>query len=344
MSTPPYASPEFWARRNVLVTGCTGILGSSLAIRLAELGASVVGLVRDNVPHSNLWSNPASQRMATVKGDLTDFECLLRTLNEYEVDTVFHLAAQTIVPIANNSPLSTFESNIRGTYNLLEAVRLTPGVRATVVASSDKAYGESDDLPYLETHRLEGTTPYDVSKSCADLICQTYNLHWELPVCVSRCGNIYGGGDLNWNRLIPGTIRACHFGESVEIRSNGSPLRDYIYVKDVVDSYLAVACAMDRKDVHGQAFNVSNESPRSVTDVAALICEKMGAPFDPKILDQAQGEIQSQYLDSQKIRKETGWEGAWTIADALDETIAWYQNFLDDAEGGPPGLRSSARK
>jgi CDP-glucose 4,6-dehydratase len=336
-------APDFWVRRNVLVTGCTGILGSWLTIRLIELGARVVGLIRDEVPHSNLWSNPAGRRVMGVRGDLVDFECLLRVLNEYEVDTVFHLAAQTIVPIANNSPLSTFESNVRGTWNLLEAVRLTPGVRATVVASSDKAYGPSDELPYLETHRLEGGTPYDVSKSCADLICRSYHEHWGLPVCVSRCGNIFGGGDLNWNRLVPGTIRSCHYGAPIEIRSDGTLLRDYIYVKDVVESYLAIAFAMDRPEVRGEAFNVSNEQPRSVLEVAEGICARMGRSFEPVVLDRARGEIRAQYLDSTKVRKLTGWQGAWSIEDALDETIAWYRRFFDEGEGGPPGLRRGGR-
>ncbi len=338
MREKAYLSSNYWARRNVLVTGCTGILGSVLAVRLMELGAEVVGLVRDGIPHSNLWRNPKGQQISVVHGDLLDFELMLRLVNEYEIDTVFHLAAQTIVPIANNSPLSTFDSNIRGTWNLLEAIRLTPGVRATVVASSDKAYGESDDLPYKETHRLEGRTPYDVSKSCTDLICQSYHHHFKLPVCISRCGNIYGPGDLNWNRLIPGAIRAGYYGEQLNIRSDGTMLRDYIYVQDVVDGYLAIAYGMDKKEIWGNAFNVSMEAPKSVMEVAELISRKMDVPFEPKILDQAGGEIQAQYLDSQKIREMLGWSESWSMESALDETIQWYREFLDD-DKTPAGLK-----
>jgi len=338
-----WESTDFWLDRRVLVTGCTGVLGSWLTLRLLDLGADAVGLVRDEVPYSNLWRGDGRQRLTTVRGDLIDFEFLLRVLNEYEIDTVFHLAAQTIVPIANNSPLSTFDANIRGTWNLLEAIRLTPGVRAAVVASSDKAYGSSDDLPYRETHPLVGRTPYDVSKSCTDLICQTYVAHYGLPVCVSRCGNIYGGGDLNWNRLIPGTIRSCANGRPVMIRSDGTPLRDYIYVEDVAGSYLAIAHAMDREEVRGEAFNVSNESPRSVREVAHRICEKMGVAFDPVVEDRAEGEIPAQYLDSTKIRDLVGWKGVYDLDAGLDRTIEWYRAFLDEKSGGPTGLRRDRR-
>jgi len=333
MTPPPLAfeAPTYWRNRNVFVTGCTGVLGSWLVIRLVELGANVVGLVRDEVPRSNLWRHQDGRRITIVRGSLTDYELMLRSLNEYEIDTIFHTAAQTIVPIANNSPLSTFDSNIRGTWMLLEAARVTAGVRASVVASSDKAYGESEDLPYREDHRLEGRTPYDVSKVCTDLLAQTYYGHYRLPVAIVRCGNIYGGGDLNWNRLIPGTIRACHFGDLVRIRSDGSPVRDYIYVRDVVSAYLAIAWGLDRPDLHGQAFNVSNEAPMAVREVAERICVRMGRPFEPEILDQAHTEIAEQALDSRKIRGLLGWSGRWSFDQALDETIVWYREFLASA-------------
>lgn len=337
---PEYESSAWWARRRVLVTGCTGILGSWLALRLVELGADVVGLVRDHIPTSNLWRYPGGASVTQVGGDLLDFELVQRTLNEYEIDTVFHLAAQTIVPIANNSPLSTFETNMRGSWILLEAARLTPGVRAVIVASSDKAYGETEDLPYRETHRLEGRTPYDVSKSCVDLICQTYHHHYGLPVCISRCGNIFGGGDLNWSRLIPGTIRSGLCGEHVRIRSDGTPVRDYVYVKDVVSSYLAIAHGMERAEVIGQAFNVSGEAPRPVLEVAGTICELLGMPFEPVIQYGAASEIPAQYLDSQKIRELVGWAPAWELRDALSETIAWYRDFLADGRVPPAALRN----
>ena len=343
--TPASSSAEstaFWTRRNVLVTGGTGMLGSWLCLRLAELGANVVAIVRDHVPHSNLWRQPAAHQITVVNGSLVDYAVSQRVLAEYEVDTVFHLAAQTIVPIANRSPLSTFESNIRGTWHLLEAARTTPGVRAMVVASSDKAYGDTPDLPYRETHRLEGKTPYDVSKVCTDLLSQTYHQHYGLPVCIVRCGNIFGGGDLNWNRLIPGTIRACHFGEPVLIRSDGSLVRDYIYVRDVVESYLAIGAAIDLPAVRGQAFNVSNETKLTVNEVAQRICTALHQPYTPQVLGGAQDEIQAQYLDSQKIRDLVRWKPQWTFDSALAETIGWYQDFFSRPGAAVLGLPAGA--
>ena len=323
-----FLSPEFWSRRPVLVTGCTGILGSELTQQLVDLGANVTGLVRDRVPHSNLWRSPAGDSISVVTGDLHSVSLLQRILAEYEIDTIFHLAAQTIVPIANRSPLSTFESNVRGTWNLLEAARTTSGVGKVVVASSDKAYGDSDRLPYTESHRLEGKTPYDVSKSCSDLIAQSYHAHFGLAVCISRCGNIFGPGDLNWNRLIPGTIRSNYFKEKVYVRSDGSSLRDYVYVKDVAASYLAIAHAMENPAVHGEAFNVSDESPLSVLDVVRTLCELMQVPFEPEIANVASGEIPAQHLDCSKLRAATDWRPMRTLEQALRETIDWYHEFF----------------
>ncbi len=246
---------KFWSNRTVFVTGATGLLGSWLVKSLLERNASVVALVRDWIPESELVRSDALSQIKIVRGDLADRDLLERVTGEYEVETVFHLAAQTIVGIANRNPISTFEANIRGTWNLLEACRRSPAVRQVIVASSDKAYGINEELPYSEDTPLRGSHPYDVSKSCADLIAQSYFKSFDTPVCITRCGNLYGGGDLNWNRLIPGTIRSALRDESPIIRSDGSYIRDYFYVADGALAYLHLAELMDAKpEVVGEAF------------------------------------------------------------------------------------------
>jgi len=293
------------------VTGASGLLGSWMTQELVARGANVVVLLRDWVPASRLVTSGVIDRVTAVRGELEDLELLLRALNEHEIDTVFHLGAQTIVGTASRSPLSTFEANIRGTWNLLEACRLNPKLlRRVLVASSDKAYGEHAVLPYQEDAPLQGKWPYDVSKSCTDLITLSYWHTYRLPVAVTRCGNLFGGGDLNFNRLIPGTIRAALQGERPVIRSDGTFVRVYLHVRDAVDAYLQLAERMDDPRFHGQAFNFGK------------------AGLEPLIMNEASHEIPKQYLDCTKARTFMNWRPAFTLEQGLDEAIAWYTEWL----------------
>jgi len=320
---------EFWKRRNVLVTGGGGLLGSWLVKYLVDAGAEVVCLIRDSVPKSNLFYSGYYSKINVVRGDLVNRYTLERVLGEYEIDTIFHLGAQTIVSIANRNPISTFESNIKGTWNLMEAARRSPKVERIVIASSDKAYGEQKVLPYTEETPLQGQFPYDVSKSCADLIAQSYHQTFGLPVCITRCGNFYGGGDLNFNRIVPGTIKSIVNNEAPIIRSDGTLIRDYIYIEDGVEAYLALAEKMDDKAIHGQAFNFSNESPVSVLDLAKKILKVMKSDFEPKILNQASNEIPAQYLSAAKAKKVLGWRPKYGLEDGLARTVDWYKSFFE---------------
>jgi len=317
-----------WRDRNVLVTGATGLLGGWLVEALLARGAHVVAIVRDGVPRSRLVAERIVDRVDVARGDVTDHVLVERVLAEYEVDTVFHLAAQTIVGIANRSPLSTFDTNVRGTWTVLEAARRQPTVRRVVVASSDKAYGDHETLPYDESAPLVGRHPYDVSKSAADLIAQSYARTFGLPVAVTRCGNLFGGGDLNWNRIVPGTIRSVLRGEAPVIRSDGRLTRDYLYVEDAVDAYLLVARALDDGEVVGQGVNVSYEQPLSVTGIVDRILAAMGRrDLRPRILDEATNEIRDQYLDAGRIRK-LGWTPRVALDEGLARTVAWYRRHL----------------
>jgi len=319
----------YWRNKNVFVTGCTGLLGSWLVKDLVEKGATITGLIRDWVPKSNLILQGSINRINTVRGDVNDYFILERVFNEYEIDTVFHLAAQTIVSIANRNPLSTFETNIKGTWNILEACRRVPTVKRIIVASSDKAYGEHKILPYTEDAPLKGDHPYDVSKSCADLIAFAYSNTYNLPVCVTRCGNFYGGGDLNFNRIVPGTIRSILFNERPIIRSDGSFIRDYIYIIDAVNAYLLLAEKMDELDIYGEAFNFSNEIQLTVLELINEILRLMGKEdLKPIILTEAKGEIKHQYLSATKAKKILRWKPQYTLQDGLNETIDWYKEFF----------------
>jgi CDP-glucose 4,6-dehydratase len=318
---------EFWNGRNVFITGCTGLLGSWLTKKLVDSGANVIGLIRDLVPKSNLKWSGFQDEIVTVRGEIEDYFVLERILNEYEVDSVFHLAAQTIVTIANRNPLSTFEANIKGTWNLLESSRRSPLVERIVVASSDKAYGSQENLPYSEKTGLEGKHPYDVSKSCADLLCGSYHVTYGLPVCVTRCGNFFGGGDLNFNRLVPGTIRSILKDEKPIIRSNGEMIRDYFYIEDGAEAYMLLAEKMDKK-IHGEAFNFSNEQPMMVLEMVNTILKGMKSNLEPIILHESSNEIEKQFLSAQKAREILGWKPQYNLEEGLNKTILWYQNFL----------------
>jgi CDP-glucose 4,6-dehydratase len=322
---------EFWRDRSVLVTGCTGLLGNWLVAELLERGALVTGLVRDLVPQSRLYAGEWYRQINIVRGCVEDLSTVERTINEYEVDTVFHLAAQTIVGVANREPLATFETNIKGTWNILEACRRVGGVSRIVIASSDKAYGDQLVLPYSETTPLQGEHPYDVSKSCADLISRAYYVSYGLPVCITRCGNFYGGGDLNFNRIVPCTIRSALRDKPVVIRSDGTFIRDYFYAKDGVLAYLHLAEQMDRKEVLGEAFNFSNELQISVRGMVDHVLKLMGkSHLEPVVLNRATNEIKHQYLSADKARKMLGWESKYPLEEGLKETIEWYKNFLRD--------------
>ncbi len=319
----------FWRNRPTLVTGCTGLLGSWLTQALLAAGADVVGLIRDDAPYSQLARSGALGRIRVARGDVTDYQTMERVLNEYEIDAVFHLAAQTIVGIANRAPLSTFEANIRGTWVTLEAARRTATVKRILVASSDKAYGTQPVLPYTEDMPLQGQHPYDVSKSAADLLAQSYAITYGAPVAVTRCANLYGGGDLNWNRLIPGTVRSALGGEAPVIRSDGTFMRDYLYVRDAVRAYMLLAEAIERPDVRGQAFNCGTDAPMSVLDMTRLILKLSPHPdLEPVVLNEVKNEIKDQYLDSSKIRQRIGWQPAWTREEAMRETLGWYAEYL----------------
>jgi len=318
-----------WLDRPTFVTGATGLLGPWLVKRLTQAGADVVCLIRDWIPDCELVRARLIEKVKVVRGDLCDQSLLERILGEYEIDTVFHLAAQTIVGIANNNPVSTFETNIRGTWALLEACRRSPTVRRILIASSDKAYGDQDELPYNEDTALEGRHPYDVSKSCADLIAKSYAVTFGLPVVVTRCGNFYGGGDLNWNRIVPGTIRSVLRNERPIIRSDGTFLRDYVYVEDGAAAYMLSAERMAQKpELHGEAFNFSNESPVSVLNLVEQIQNLMGSALEPVIQDRAKNEIRHLYLSATKAREQLGWKPLFTLDEGLRRTIDWYRTFL----------------
>jgi CDP-glucose 4,6-dehydratase len=326
MQSSPHS---FWLDRPVFVTGCTGVLGSWLTISLVDAGAAVTGLIRDEVPFSHLRRSGYRDRIRVVHGDVTNYELIERALNEYEIDTAFHLAAQTIVPIANRAPLSTFETNIKGTWTLLEAARRTPETRRVIVASSDKAYGAHEKLPYTEDIALLGCHPYDVSKACADRIARAYAVTYDLPVAVTRCANLYGGGDLNWSRLIPGTIRCVIRGRPPVIRSDGTLIRDYLYIPDAVAGYMRLAERMDAPEVVGEAFNLGMHDPKSVIEVVQTIIDVSDQPtLEPRILGDAKNEIKAQYLDSSKAERLLDWTPQHTLREGLRETLSWYREFL----------------
>lgn len=320
---------DYWRDRRVFVTGATGIVGSWLVRELLANGASVAILVRDADPQSELLRSGDIQRCTVFNGLVEDLWTLERAISLHEAEYVFHLAAQTIVGVAQRNPFTTFEANVRGTYNLLEACRIhSPLVRGVIVASSDKAYGEVESLPYLETMPLQGRNPYEVSKSCTDLITTAYCHSYGVPVAIARCGNIYGGGDLNWSRIVPGTIRSLIRGERPVIRSDGTFRRDYIYVKDVARAYMLLGERMTDASVCGGAFNFSDESPLAVFDIVAAIARILGSDLRPDVRNVATGEIRDQYLSAAKARDILGWKAEYDLESGLRETVDWYRALL----------------
>lgn len=325
-------SGELWRGRKVFVTGAGGFVGSWLAKELTDRGSEVVCLLLRDARHSNLEVLGIRDRVTAVPGDLTDLDCVERLVAEQEVDTCFHLAAQAIVGVASESPLPTFDANIRGTWNLLEACRTSRTVERVVVASSDKAYGDQDVLPYTEDLPLHGIYPYDASKACADIVARSYARTYGLPIAVTRMANIYGGGDFNFSRIVPGTIRSVLLGEDPIVRSDGTPVRDYLFVRDAVAAYLALAERIPGERVTGQAFNFGTNAPISVLKLVELIVETAGGPVvTPRVLSEAKlhGEIDRQFLDSSKARETLGWEATTSLRDGLAESISWYREHLD---------------
>lgn len=320
---------KFWLDRPTFVTGGTGLVGGWLVRRLLDAGADVTCLVRDWIPQSELVSSRLIERVKVVRGDVQDQETLERILGEFETDTVIHLAAQTIVTVANRNPVSTFESNVRGTWSLLEAARRSLAVKQIIVASSDKAYGENDGNPYDEGTPLQGTHPYDVSKSCADLIAQAYAHTYNLPVIVTRCGNFYGGGDLNWSRIVPGTVRSILRGERPVIRSDGKYVRDYFYVEDGAAVYMLAAEKLaENPKLHGQAFNFSNELRTTVLEIVERILALMESNLRPDIKNITSNEIRFQCLNAAKARRLLNWRPLFNLDEGLQRTIEWYRKSL----------------
>jgi CDP-glucose 4,6-dehydratase len=320
---------DFWLDRPTLVTGATGLVGGWVTRSLLKKRADVVCLIRDWVPESELVQSGLIAQTKTVRGDVCDRDLLERVLGEYEIDTVIHLAAQTLVPVANRNPVGTFETNIGGTWSLLEACRRSPKVKQIILASSDKAYGEAEKLPYDETNPLCGRHPYDVSKSCADLIAQAYATTYGLPIAITRCGNFYGPGDMNWNRIVPGTIRSVLRNERPVIRSDGQHIRDYFYVEDGAAAYLMLAEKLAANpDLRGEAFNFSNEIQVTVLDLVKMVLNLMGSHLKPDVRNEASNEIRHQSLSAQKARDRLGWQPLFTLDEGLQKTIPWYANSI----------------
>lgn len=316
---------KFWKGRNVFITGSTGLLGSWITRYLVDLEANVNVLVRKEIPEpfANFFS-----KVNIIKGDVTDYEKILFVLNKYNIETIFPLAAQTMSPIANSSPLSTFETNIQGAWVTLEACRNTPSVKRIVFPSSDKAYGEEEALPYTEESKLNAKRPYTVSKSCADLIAQAYYASYNLPLCITRCGNFFGGQDLRLDRLVPSVIHAALFNKPLVIRSDGKYIRDFMYVEDGAIASLELAEAMDDHKILGNAFNFSYERPIEVLELVNLILKKMKSNLKPEVQGLKLNEVRDQYLSSKKAKEMLKWKPRFAFEEGIDLTIKWYKDYF----------------
>jgi len=318
-----------WTDKSVFVTGADGFIGGWVAKTLVEKGAKVTVIVRDLKKKNALDVHNIKEKVNLVQGDIIDQELMNRIMNEYSIEYVFHLAAQALVEIANNSPLSTFESNIKGTWTILEAARLNKNIKGVVVASSDKAYGDQDKLPYTEDQPLHGLYPYDASKVCTDVLSQSYSKSYNLPVAITRNANTYGGGDMNMSRIIPDSVISCLKGKELIIRSDGTPERDYMYIKDAVEAYLLLAANLNKEEIKGQAFNFGTEKPVSVLDLFKLIAKLTDSKEDPVVTGKATNEIDRQYLAIEKVKKLLDWQPKYSLEQGLKETIAWYKEHLD---------------
>jgi CDP-glucose 4,6-dehydratase len=321
---------KFWTGKNVFVTGADGFIGGWLAKGLVDAGAKVTVIIRDLKRQNALDFHSIREKTTIVVGDIADYSVISRALNEYEIDTVFHLAAQAIVGTANRSPVSTFESNIKGSWTILEACRVTSTVKRVIVASSDKAYGNQEKLPYTEDQPLKGLYPYDASKVCTDVLAQSYHTSYGLPVCITRNANTYGGADANMSRIVPDTICSALLGKELVIRSDGTLERDYMYVQDAVDAYLTLGENMHRDDIVGEAFNFGVGEPVTVLELFNTIIKLTGSEMKPKILDQAKNEIKRQYLNVDKVKSMLSWKPKYTLESGLKETISWYEEYLKE--------------
>lgn len=322
---------SFWKNKSVLVTGATGLVGSWLVRDLLEKGARVTALILDHDTNSQLIRSGDYTKISVINGDLRNYQDLSRAVFSNDCTDIFHLGAQTIVGTALKDPISTFESNIQGTWNVMEVARQSNGeIKSVVVASSDKAYGSSQQLPYLENFPLHGDGPYDVSKSCTDLIAQSYGSTYGVPVTIARCGNIYGGGDLNWSRIVPGSIRDLLNNKRPIFRSDGTFVRDYVHVDDIVSAYLCLAEASQSKNLNGEAFNFSRDEPLSVLDLYREISMTVSGKYiEPEILNTANSEIKDQHLNSGKAHSVLGWKSSINLQNGLEKTFRWYKSYLE---------------
>ncbi|MDD5012075.1 MAG: GDP-mannose 4,6-dehydratase [Candidatus Nanoarchaeia archaeon] len=317
---------EFWENKNVLVTGAGGFKGSHLLEKLGETEANIISLVRDFDPKSYFEMQKLGKKSTVVVGDLKDYRKISDILSKYEITTIFHLGAQPIVTTALSNPVETLETNIMGTVNILDSARINSKIEEIVMISSDKAYGPTDKIPYKETERLQGKAPYDVSKSCADLIAQMYSKIFDLPVTIARSVNVFGPGDLNWNRIIPGIMESIIKNKPLKIRSDGKMIREYIYVKDSIDAYINLA--ENIKKTRGEAFNISGKNIMSVLEIIEKTSEALGRKVNYEIINNAKAEIPKQYLDGNKIKTTLGWEAKTNFEEAIKETFEWYTKLM----------------
>jgi len=321
---------QFWKNKNVLITGYEGFLGSHLSKKLLELKANLYGLDILVYRKNTILTKEDLNKIHIIKGSVEDYSLLLKIIRKNKINIVFHLAAKSLVADALNNPCQAFSTNIQGTWNLLEACRNHSQLKAIIVASSDKAYGEQKKLPYREDSPLMGNHPYDVSKSCADLIANAYYHTYQLPLAISRCGNIYGPGDFNFSRIIPDTIRAGLLDKTLLIRSNGRFIRDYIFIDDVIEGYILLVEKIEKLSLYGEAFNFSNEKPISVLNLVKKIYSLLGKKPKYKILNQARYEINRQYLDSSKAKQILGWRPKYSLEKGLNITIQWYKSYFEN--------------
>lgn len=317
---------KFWKDKRVLITGYEGFLGSNLTKKLITTEAKVTGIDIKFQRGNTALAKTDYNRIIPIKGDIVNYNLVNKIIKKYKIEAIFHLAAEALVGKCFKNPLKAFSNNIRGTWNVLEAARKSDTVKAIIVASSDKAYGSHKKLPYKENASLQGKHPYDVSKSCADLIAYTYFHTYGLPVAITRCGNVYGPGDYNFSRIVPDAIRCALLGKTLLIRSDGRFTRDYIFVEDIVEGYILLAEKLNNLRLSGEAFNLSDENPLTVIGLVKEIRRLTNKKLKYRILNQAKYEIKHQYLSSLKARKFLGWKPAYTLEKGLKKTILWYKN------------------
>lgn len=319
---------NFWKDKRIFVTGGTGFIGTYLVDELVRKGAEVYCLAFEIQRDCNFVKKGLDKSTSLIYGDMRDFEMIKLSLEKYGIDTVFHLAAQPLVQIALRNPFETIKANVTGVLNVLEACRLT-SVKRLVIASSDKAYGSHDELPYDESFALKGGYPYDVSKSCTDLLAQAYGKTYGMDIGISRSSNVYGGGDLNFDRIIPESIKSILFDAPIQIRSDGKFIREFFYVKDAAKAYLVLGEKIGELGLKGEAFNFGTDQPIVILDLVEKIkrvSKKVDAEI--KILNVVKGEIKNQFLSSKKARDILGWAPEYDLERGLEETYNWYKEYF----------------